>query len=61
MEYLHQQDVVGRDLKTIAILLDSHNNSRVGDFDLSAARRSAAALALRTALRRRFFSANYTT
>jgi serine/threonine protein kinase len=46
MEYLHRQDIVRRDLKTLNILLDRHNNAHVGDFGLSAGRRSAAALAL---------------
>jgi hypothetical protein len=60
MEYLHQQDIVHRDLKTLTSLLDNHNNAHVGGSGLSARRRSAAALALRTTLRRRFFSANCT-
>jgi serine/threonine protein kinase len=46
MEYLHQQDIVHRDLKTLNILLDSHSNAYVGDFGLSAGRCSAAASAL---------------
>jgi hypothetical protein len=30
MKYLHQQDLVHRDLKPLTILLDSHNNTPVG-------------------------------
>jgi serine/threonine protein kinase len=61
MEYLHQQDIVHRDLRTPTILLNSHNNPHVGNFSVSPGRRSTAALALRTTLRRRFFGANCTT
>jgi serine/threonine protein kinase len=51
VEYLHQQNIVHRDLKTLNILLDSHNNAYIGDFRLTARRRSAAAFAFRTSLR----------
>jgi serine/threonine protein kinase len=60
MEYIRQQDIVHRDLKTLNILLDSHNNAYIGDFALSTGRRSTAASVRRTTLRRRFFNANYT-
>jgi serine/threonine protein kinase len=34
MEYLHRQDVVHRDLKTLNILLDKYNNAYIADFGL---------------------------
>jgi hypothetical protein len=58
MEFLHPQEIVHRDFKTFNILPNSHNSTYVGAFVPSARRRSAAALALRTTLRRRFFSEN---
>lgn len=35
MAYLHEQNIVHRDLKTLNILLDSYNNACVADFGLS--------------------------